>query len=576
MPKCSKCGELYSGAEVFCPQDGTRLEAEGTEEQERKDEDGDTLVGSTVQGRYKIIGKLGEGGMGVVYIAEHIEIEKKFALKVLRENFSKKPEVVERFRQEARSASRIGHPNIVDVTDFGQLNDGGVYFVMEYLQGKSLSDVIKKEDLPLERVASIIRQIAKALKEAHAKGIVHRDLKPENIFLVKREENEDFVKILDFGIAKISDRDSEGKRLTRTGVIFGTPEYMSPEQAAGRNLDQRVDIYALGCIMFEMFTRRVPFQGESFMAVLTQHMFEPTPKIETIDPDTKVPVSVRSVIYKAMAKNQEDRYEDMEALEIDLEHALKDESYQAEYSENTTSLLTGKREGGEKKNTQIDWTPSSVADLGRQRRRKSLVVAAAVVGVIVVAAVVFTVLKRGSENEATRVLLPVETVGIENQTREVEPQQKGVDVKPDENAGAKPNIADAGKTQEPAAVEGEAQAKAEEERSIEVSIQTVPQGALILVENMGQVCLRSPCQVKLEAGKPVEVKAELDGRKSSMTFTPSVQNKEIILSLDEAPKKTARKRTGEPAKRTERVESSPTREKAELKGLKIPGIFKEN
>jgi serine/threonine-protein kinase len=276
---CPVCKTDFSGGEVFCPNDGTRLQTPSQIASLGEVERADPLLGTTLDGRYRILRRIGEGGMGIVYEAEHVVLEKRVALKVLRDDFSSRPEVVERFRQEAKSASRIGNEHIVDISDFGETPDGSSYFVMELLDGEDLATVLQRETtIPLARAADILLQCCKALGAAHSKGIVHRDMKPENIFLTQREGRPDFVKIVDFGIAKMSDIETKGtpgRKLTKTGMIFGTPEYMSPEQAAGKPLDHRVDIYALGVIFFEMLTGRVPFVGDTFMGILTQHMFEP-------------------------------------------------------------------------------------------------------------------------------------------------------------------------------------------------------------------------------------------------------------------------------------------------------------
>ncbi|HSN84835.1 MAG TPA: serine/threonine-protein kinase, partial [Polyangiales bacterium] len=206
----------------------------------------DPLVGTVLAGRYVVERRIGEGGMGLVYQGVHRDIDKRVAVKVLRDDLSRRPEVVARFRQEAKSASRIGHENIVDIFDFGETVRGASYFVMEFLEGEDLGNLLGREvTVEASRASAIVVQCCQALSAAHQKGIIHRDMKPENIFLTKRDGVGDFVKIVDFGIAKMSDIETDGapgRKLTKTGMIFGTPEYMSPEQAAGKDLDHRVDV----------------------------------------------------------------------------------------------------------------------------------------------------------------------------------------------------------------------------------------------------------------------------------------------------------------------------------------------
>jgi len=231
----------------------------------------DLLIGQTI-GNYLVTQKLGEGGMGSVYLAEHPSIGKKVALKVLHSEFSTDQEVTARFFHEAKAVNDIGHPNIVDIVDFGILQAGGgreqlVYFIMEYLAGVTLSQLIRAEaPLPPERVLGIGLQVADALSASHKCGIVHRDLKPDNIILLQRGSERDFVKLLDFGIAKLTGGSAMGSHRTRTGIVMGTPAYMSPEQCEGRNdkVDWRTDVYALGIVLYEMLTGRVPFQGDGY------------------------------------------------------------------------------------------------------------------------------------------------------------------------------------------------------------------------------------------------------------------------------------------------------------------------
>lgn len=278
-------------------------------------------LGQIVVGKYRLLDVLGEGGMGIVYLAEHELIEKKIALKVLRKEYSGKPELVQRFKQEAISASRIKHPNVLDVFDFGQLENGCFFLAMEHLQGCDLADELTQSTV-IEPVTAVrlALQMCRALGAAHSRGVVHRDMKPENVFLHRTEDGDEIVKIVDFGIAQLRARDDKTqeqaprRRLTRTGVIFGTPEYMSPEQAAGRNADLRVDIYAVGVILYEMFTGAVPFAGESFMAVLTAHLTQAVPPMRSWAPNLDISPELEAAVMKALAKNPDERYQSMSEL----------------------------------------------------------------------------------------------------------------------------------------------------------------------------------------------------------------------------------------------------------------------
>ena len=280
--------------------------------------DAPSLIGRVIDGRYRIDELIGEGGMGRVYLAEHVDIGKRVAVKVLHPVYGRMPDLVERFRREARAASRIGHPNIVDVTDSGSTDDGSVYFVMECLQGVELAAVIHREGaLDIERTLLIGSQICRALSAAHAGGIIHRDLKPENIFLTHRDDNSDFVKVLDFGIAKSTEaEEARTKRLTHPGMAMGTPEYMAPEQAAGKPADARCDVYAVGAILYEMLTGAAPYQGQNFMEILTKKAtVEPRPPLE-LRPD--IPPEVADLVMEAMARDPGARPASMAALEYEL------------------------------------------------------------------------------------------------------------------------------------------------------------------------------------------------------------------------------------------------------------------
>jgi serine/threonine-protein kinase len=305
--RCPTCRQHFSGDARFCPFDGDPLEvAEGYRP------DADPLLGKLIEGRYEVESVLGEGGMGSVYAVRHRALDKRFAMKVMRADLAKQGELAARFIQEARATAAIGHPNIVQITDFGELPSGAPYFVMELLDGTPLSKLIRKGGpLPARLAVRVLMQTASALAAAHAAGVIHRDLKPDNIHVTKN----DVVKILDFGVAKMAG----AGRLTRTGMVFGTPHYMSPEQASGGEVDHRADMYALGIIMYEMFTGKVPFEADSYMGVLTKHMFMDPEPPSHVNEAARELGALEDVTLRCLEKRPEARYGSMEELLTDIE-----------------------------------------------------------------------------------------------------------------------------------------------------------------------------------------------------------------------------------------------------------------
>ncbi len=276
------------------------------------------MIGKDVGGRYRIISKLGEGGMGAVYRAEQISLKRQIALKVLKPELSASKGLVRRFNAEAELAAKLNHPNTVTLYDFGQDDDGFLFIAMEFIAGRSLREVLVEEGpQPTDRIAAIGMQICSSLADAHATGIVHRDLKPDNVMLSERGKKTDVVTVLDFGIAKL--RDEEGnitqQPMTRAGDMLGTPQYMAPEQIRGDRVDARTDVYALGIILYEMVTARLPFHAKTIMALLSMHLTEPPIPPHRRRTDIKIDPALELLIMQCLAKGPQDRPATMDAVE---------------------------------------------------------------------------------------------------------------------------------------------------------------------------------------------------------------------------------------------------------------------
>ena len=341
MMTCPKCGREYPDDTRFCPVDGATLDRGAFQSAlttvERAVEtppaaDGhpsdpnDELIGRRLFGDYIIQKKLGEGGMGSVYLCVNEGIDQAIAVKVLHGHAAQSDELVQRFNREAQAICRLTHPNIIRVFIFGRTDDGLIYLAMEFVKGKPLRDVIYDAGhLSDTRAIAIMRQSLHALAEAHEMGIVHRDLKPDNIMLTDFRGVDEFVKVLDFGIAKVKEPDGKTQqKLTQAGVVYGTPEYLSPEQAQAKELDGRSDLYSMGVILYEMVTGHVPFESHTAVGVLASHVYD-QPEPPSKKANHPVHPGMERVIMKALAKNPDERYQtameflgDLEAIEGEL------------------------------------------------------------------------------------------------------------------------------------------------------------------------------------------------------------------------------------------------------------------
>jgi serine/threonine-protein kinase len=312
---CQSCGAEHSSWEGKCP-------SCGGSETIRLAPTTDRMIDRVVKGKFKIIRKLGQGGMGAVYLAEQLGIGHRVALKFLKSEFSTDAEIARRFLNEAKSYALVAHPNAVAFHDFGQDDEGNLFIAMEYCEGVDLKKVISEQRLTMIEAIEIVLQVAEVLANAHEKGVIHRDLKPENI-MIRRGIRGVHAKVLDFGIARLMDA---GTRLTVAGAIAGTPRYMSPEQVEGREVDLRADVYSLGIVLFEALTGTQPFDGNTIAEILRKQATEPMPHLKERAPDLDYP-ELDAVIQKACAKKREQRWPDMLTFANALSQAIPTQAH---------------------------------------------------------------------------------------------------------------------------------------------------------------------------------------------------------------------------------------------------------
>ena len=338
MQVCPKCSHEIAGRPNFCPACGASL----TYAEQR---DSDPLIGRTIGGDYQLEALVGEGAMGRVYQAQQTSLKKNVALKILRSNLVSDTTVVERFKREALAASRLNHPNCISIFGFGSEDEGELlWMAMEFIKGRDLGQIIAEDSpLPTQRVVHIISQVCEALDEAHSANIIHRDLKPANIVCFDHRRTKDFVKVLDFGIAKITDPGEDVPALTRDGIVCGTPAYMSPEQVQGFELDNRSDLFSLGIILYQTLSGQLPFFAESAVEVATKIVIdEPVPPSK-VRSDWSYPAELEAVVLNLLSKKKENRY----ANAIEVKEAL----------DSALATLRARRDAS------LDLNPEEMADL---------------------------------------------------------------------------------------------------------------------------------------------------------------------------------------------------------------------
>lgn len=314
---CLVCHTEFGPDERKCPRDETVLISLAP----------DPYAGKIIAERYFVEQLIGSGGTSVVYKAEHLQLHRPVAIKMLKSHLVADEDSKARIEQEARAVSCLTHPHVVTVFDVGVTDYGEPYIVMEYLQGKSLAEQIAYEKrLPVRRAVRLFIKACGALSHAHKKNVIHRDVKPSNIMLIHTDEDPEFIKLVDFGLAKLRTLTGEFQRLTKTGEVFGSPIYMCPEQCTGKKVDHRADVYSMGIVMYECLTGRPPFKAKTTIGTIQKHIREPVPPFQETAPNVVVPEDLQNIVFRALSKAPEDRQQSMEQLKDELELFLANEA----------------------------------------------------------------------------------------------------------------------------------------------------------------------------------------------------------------------------------------------------------
>jgi serine/threonine-protein kinase len=401
---CPVCSSEWPDDTRFCPKDGSTLRAAA----------GADLIGSIVADRYHIEKKLGEGGMGAVYLGEHVKMGRKSAIKVMTQSMASDPEAIARFNREAANAARINHPNVCAIYDFGETEDGTIYLAMEFIEGETLSDMQHREGaLELDRAVEILQQTGEALQAAHDLGIVHRDLKPDNIMIARARDGTDVVKVVDFGIAKAMTGE-EGQKVTRTGLVVGTPEYMSPEQLSGDVLNGRSDIYSLALVFFRMVTGALPFQAESSQETMIKRLTDDPLKLSEVAPDAGWPPRLQGVMDRALERMPADRYESAALFARDALDAVRgagrpivgvdtEGATEVIGAGGVTEQLPSTRvSGGPDETTPQTPVPAPSAPAERTRKRPVAAIAVVAAVIVVGGGIGVTMMGRGGDDTEAR------------------------------------------------------------------------------------------------------------------------------------------------------------------------------
>lgn len=319
---CLVCHQEFPYELRVCPTDGAQLVAVAA----------DSLPGTTLAEKYFVESLIGSGATSRVYRAEHTQMKRPAAIKILKSNLISDEQSKLRFDQEARAVSSLAHPNLVTIYDVGVAPRGEPYIIMEFLEGESLTDILERVGhLEIGEALRIFIQATDALIHAHKRGVIHRDLKPSNLMLVETDAGDTAIKIVDFGLAKLKTLTGEQQKLTKTGEVFGSPIYMSPEQCTGKNVDVRTDIYSLGIVMYQSFTGRPPFLGKNSIDVIRKQLKDPVPTFREANPDLSLPREIESIVFKTLHKNPDERYQTMQQLHDDLVLIQSDKGHMLDF-----------------------------------------------------------------------------------------------------------------------------------------------------------------------------------------------------------------------------------------------------